>query len=411
MTADIITIGEEILIGQILDKNSCWISHQLNLIGIQVRRITSISDVTDEILNILEESSKRSEIIFITGGLGPTSDDVTKSALCQYFKTKLYFDQDLFKQVESFLAKRNEFMNELNRTQAMVPECAKVVQNESGTAPGLWFEKNNTIYIAMPGVPFEMELMMSNYIIPLLKERFKLYEIIHKVVLVNGISESQLALTIKSWENQLPRTIKLAYLPSPGLVKLRLSGTGNNIVKSIDREIEKLIPVIRDYVIGFDDDVIEAVVGRLLNERRQTLAVAESCTGGMISHMITLFPGSSNYFKGAVIAYSNETKKLHLHVSQQTIEKYGAVSKEVVEAMSQSILASFNTDYSIAVSGIAGPTGHSEEKPIGTTWISVSSKNKTLSEKYVFGDNRERNIIRASITALNLLRKFIMMND
>jgi nicotinamide-nucleotide amidase len=409
MTADIITIGDEILIGQILDKNSYWISHQLNRIGIQVRRITSISDTTEEILNILKESGRRSGIVFLTGGLGPTSDDVTKNALCQYFSTKLNFNQNVFKQIESFLAKRNGLMNELNRMQAMVPECAKVVQNESGTAPGLWFERKNIIYIAMPGVPFEMEQMMSNYIIPSLKERFKLFEIIHKVVLVTGISESQLALTIKKWEDQIPKTLKLAYLPSPGIVKLRLTGTGNNIEKAIYREIKKLAPVIRDYIIGFDDDDIEAVIGRLLNERGQTVAVAESCTGGMISHMITLFPGSSNYFKGAVIAYSNEIKKMLLNVSQQTIEKYGAVSKEVVETMSQSILTNFSSDYSIAVSGIAGPTGHSEEKPIGTTWISVSSKNRTISEKYLFGDNRERNIIKASITALNLLRKFILM--
>jgi len=409
MLSEIITIGDEILIGQIINTNSSWLSNHLNNIGIKIKRITSVGDNLKEILDIFAEAQKRSKIVIITGGLGPTSDDITKPALCEYFNTTLEFNDSVYDNILGFLDKRGGTMNELNRNQALVPKTAKVIQNEIGTAPGLWMIKDDVVFIALPGVPFEMENMMTSHILQYLQEQFKLSFSYHKSVLTTGISESKLALDIKNWEDQLPEDLKLAYLPSPGVVKIRLSAYGeSSVIKRVEEEIIKLQAILRDAIYGYDDDSLEAVVGRILNENHKTLSTAESCTGGNIARLITSIPGSSAYFLGSIISYSNEIKHKLLDVPEKLIKQYGAVSREVAESMAEGASKKFDSDYSIAVTGIAGPTGGSLNKPLGTTWIAICSGKQIISEKFIFGDNRDRNIIRASYAALNKLRKILI---
>jgi len=409
MKAEIISIGDELLIGQIINTNSSWIATQLNLIGIMVNRVTAIGDSKQQILSSIDEAMHRSQIVLITGGLGPTSDDITKPALCEYFNTTLVFDAKVFSQIEIFLKIHGGSMNELNRSQALVPQNATVIQNYFGTAPGLWFRKNDTNFISMPGVPFEMEAMMLNNIIPEIKNLFKLPVIYHKTILTTGIPESKLALNIKNWENFLPKDIKLAYLPSPGIVRLRLSGFGTSLIKDrIEEEILKLKEILGDAIYGYDDDKLENEIGKLLTSINKTLSTAESCTGGNIARLITSVSGSSEYFLGGIIAYSNKIKIRNLGVDKEIIKEHGAISKDVVESMAKGAIKVLNSDYAIAVTGIAGPTGGTKEKPIGTTWIAVASNDNIISGKFSFGDNRERNIIRASIAALNMLRTFII---
>jgi nicotinamide-nucleotide amidase len=374
-----------------------------------VNKIVTIGDTRQEILETLKESSANSNIIFITGGLGPTSDDITKPVLCEYFNTSLRFDEEVFSMVDQFVSKRGGTMNELNRGQAMVPVSAKIIKNKIGTAPGLWFEKGGVIYISMPGVPFEMEAMMMESILPLIKDQFQLPFIFHKTILTTGIPESKLAITIEKWEKQLSEGIQLAYLPSPGMVRLRLSGFGNETIKStISAEIDKLKMILGNAIYGYDSDTMEIVVGNLLKSCNKTLATAESCTGGNVARLITSVPGSSDYFRGSIVAYSNEIKTNQLKVPIDLINNNGSVSKEVVEFMAINLLDILNCDYSIAISGIAGPTGGTIEKPVGMVWIAVASKDKNVvSEKFLFGDNRDRNITRASVAALNLLRIYI----
>lgn len=382
MNADIVSIGDELLIGQVINTNSSWIARQLNLIGIKVKKMITIGDIKQEIILTLKESSQNSNIIFITGGLGPTSDDITKPALCEYFNTSMRFDDEVFSIVDQFVSKRGGFMNDLNREQAMVPVSARIIKNKIGTAPGLLFEKDSVIYISMPGVPFEMEAMMNESILPLIKEQFHLPIIFHKTILTTGIPESKLAITIEKWENQLPEDIKLAYLPSPGMVRLRLSGYGNEtLINSISKEVDKLKLILRDAIYGFDSDTMESVVGGLLKSRNKTLATAESCTGGNVARLITSVSGSSEYFKGSIVAYSNDIKTNHLKVPIDLINSKGSVSKEVVELMAKNIVDIFNCDYSIAISGIAGPTGGTKKKPVGLVWIAVASKEKKSYQK------------------------------
>jgi nicotinamide-nucleotide amidase len=409
MQADIVTIGDEILIGQIVNTNASWIAQNLNQIGIKVNRIVTVGDSIEEILDILNEASKRSQLVLITGGLGPTSDDITKPALCQYFETGIRFDEKVFAMVDSFVKIRGGSMNVLNKAQANVPIVAQVIYNEIGTAPGLWFEKNNVVYISMPGVPFEMEAMMTKSILPKLKTQFKLTPIYHKTVLTTGIPESKLALTIEAWEKKLPDNISLAYLPSPGMLKLRLTAyEGENMIDKVNAEINSLKNIIGEAIYGYDTDTLENVIGLMLKAKQLTLSTAESCTGGNISKLITSVPGSSEYFKGSIVAYSNDIKTKFLKVPNETIKIHGAVSKDVVEIMAYECLQVMNSDYSISVSGIAGPDGGTVEKPIGTVWIAVASKNKCVSKMFNFGDVRGRNVIRASSTALNMLRIFIL---
>ena len=410
MNAEIITIGDELLIGQVVDTNAAWIANKLNLLGIDIFKITSISDKKESIFKALEHIDKSTDLVILTGGLGPTNDDITKIALANYFGVQLVMNQEVLENIKAFVVKRNADLNERNKQQALVPENCTVIQNAIGTAPGMWFEDKDRVVISMPGVPFEMKEMMNNYILEELKKRHQDYYILHQLILTQGLPESKLAEILEEWEENLPRELSVAYLPSPGIIKLRITGKGKNrrdIEKMIHNKIGTLEKIIPEYICGYDDDKLEESLGKLLKEKNTTISVAESCTGGNIGQLITSIPGCSEYFKGGVIAYSNEIKEKILNVNKRDIEIYGAVSKQVVEDMAQNILKLFNTDFSIATSGIAGPAGGTKEKPVGTTWIAVADKNTVISQKFVFGDQRDRNIQRASLTAINMLQKLI----
>ena len=414
MKAEIITIGDEILIGQTIDTNSAWMANKLNLIGIDIVRITSISDKKSEIFKALDNAKQIADLILITGGLGPTDDDITKKSLAEYFNTKLVQNKEVLKHVEQFVIKRKAWMNERNIKQADVPESCKIIKNKIGTAPGMWFEQDRSIIISMPGVPFEMKEMMSESIIPELMKMDSNFHIIHKIVLTQGWPESKLAEVLEDWESNFPDAISLAYLPSPGLIKLRLTAKGTNkklLEDLVEEQVRKLEGIIPNLICGYDSDNLEEVIGKLLRKNNKTLSISESCTGGNIAHLITSIPGSSEYFLGGVVAYSNEIKENILSVSKRNIIEYGAVSKQVVEEMAKGVRKLFKTDFAIATSGIAGPTGGSEDKPVGTTWIAVSDKSKVISKKYVFGNHRGRNIQSASLTALNMLQKLILEKE
>jgi nicotinamide-nucleotide amidase len=411
MRAEIITIGDELLIGQTVDTNSAWMGAELSVIGFDIYRITSVSDKRDEIISILREATGRSDVVLITGGLGPTSDDITKHTLCEFFGTKLISDPKVLEMIETMVKKRNFRMNENNRMQADVPESCKVLYNLTGTAPGMWFEKNNTIFVSMPGVPLEMKHIMTVHVLPELKNRFSSQVIIHKNIMVHGMPEARLAEILSGFEAEMPEFIRIAYLPSFSTIKLRLTGKGkerNFITKAIAEQVSKLYAIIPQLIFGEDEESMEQKVGSLLLERKATLSTAESCTGGSVARMITSVPGSSGYFTGSVIAYDNNIKTGLLNVPADIISGYGAVSRETVEAMARGGAKLFQTTYSIATSGIAGPSGGSEDKPVGTIWIAISGPSGVISEKFVFGNDRNMNIARSSISALNLLRKQIL---
>jgi nicotinamide-nucleotide amidase len=406
MLAEIITIGDELLIGQVIDTNSAWMAEQLNMAGIRVHQITSISDNQEHILKTLKEASERVQLILITGGLGPTKDDITKQTLCKYFNTSLVFSEEAYKNVENLFYHRGVAVTEINRLQAMVPANCRVIPNRNGTAPGMWFEKDGCIYVSMPGVPFEMKAIMELEIIPQLLNKLN-QVIIHRTILTEGVGESHLASIIEAWEDSLPSFIKLAYLPQPGMVRLRLTAYGTDraqLQTAINKAEKELYPYAGKYIFGFDNDTLESVVGQLLASKGMTLATAESCTGGNIAHLITSIAGSSDYFKGSVVAYSNEIKEKLLGVPHQILIDHGAVSEETVIAMAEGIKVRFSTDYAIAVSGIAGPGGGTDEKPIGTTWIAIATPTETIARKFLLGDHRGRNIQKASKAALNMLR-------
>ncbi len=406
MLAEIITIGDELLIGQVIDTNSAWMAEQLNMIGIKVYQITSISDNQDHILRTLREASGRARLILITGGLGPTKDDITKQTLCKYFDTSMVFSEEAYKNVEKLFSARGVAVTEINRLQAMVPANCKVIPNSNGTAPCMWFEKEGIIYVSMPGVPFEMKGIMEEEIIPrLLGSQEKV--IIHRTILTEGVGESFLATLIEPWEDSLPPFIKLAYLPQPGMVRLRLTAYGTEreaLQLAVNKAEKELYTYAGKYIFGFDEDTMETIVGRLLREKGKTLSTAESCTGGNIAQLITSIAGSSDYFKGSIVAYSNEIKENFLDVPHQTLIDHGAVSEPTVLAMAEGIKQRFDTDYAIAVSGIAGPGGGTDEKPVGTTWIAIATPSGTIARKFLLGDHRGRNIRKASVAALNMLR-------
>jgi nicotinamide-nucleotide amidase len=411
MKAEIITIGDEILIGQIVDTNSAWMGQQLNLHGIEVYQVTSVHDDHNHILKAFSNAERNADLVLITGGLGPTKDDITKKCLCEYFATELVFYPEVLEHVKTLLSSRNVEINQLNRDQALLPASCTVLHNPVGTAAGMWFEKNGTIFISMPGVPFEMEAIMIGEVFPRLIKLGIMQSIVHKTILTLGLPESMLAEKIEQWENALPSFIKLAYLPSPMMVRLRLSAYGTNqaeLEAETEKQVKSLLAIIPDYIFGFDDENLAMVIGRMLVESSQTMAVAESCTGGNIAHSITSNPGSSAYFKGGVVAYSNEIKNGLLGVSAEILEQFGAVSKPVAEAMAVGAQKKLNADYALATTGIAGPDGGTAEKPVGTVWIAVAGPSGVTSEKYIFKHNRERNIIRSTQTALNLLRKYIL---
>ncbi len=412
LNAEIITIGDEILIGQIVDTNSAWIAQQLNQIGINIYQITSISDTKDHILNALNEAAFRVDLIIVTGGLGPTNDDITKLTIVEYFDSKLIRNQDVLEHITKRMTERHISMNKLNVQQADVPDNCIVIPNHYGTAPGMWFEKDEKTYLFLPGVPMEMKGIFSEQLIPKLKDHFNNLSIFHKTIVLYGIPESELALLIEPWEKQLPSAIKLAYLPSYGILRLRLTIKGDHLEKLkqiVSIEIDKILPILQPYLLSENDEPVEMIIYKLLKENNLTVSVAESCTGGKIASLLTSIPGSSSYFKGGVVAYSNEVKENILKVDSDLIEKYGAVSEEVVKEMSKNVRELFLTQYAISVSGIAGPDGGTPEKPVGTTWISVSSKNKIIVKKFLLGKSREQNIQRASTIALIELRKLVLL--
>jgi len=413
MKTEIITIGDEILIGQIVDTNSAWMGQQLNLNGIEVYQVTSVHDDHTHIIKAIADAENNADLVLITGGLGPTKDDITKNCLCEYFGTELVYYPEVFEHVQSLLSSRNVTINQLNRDQAMLPESCTILHNSAGTASGMWFERNGTIFISMPGVPFEMEAIMTEEVFPRLIKLGIMESIVHKTILTYGLAESMLAEKIEEWESALPGYIKLAYLPSALTVRLRLSAYGTDkalLTVQIDQQVQKLLKIIPNYVFGFDDDNQALIIGRMLVKSSQTLAVAESCTGGNIAHSITSNAGSSAYFKGGVVAYSNEIKSKLLEVPFEMIDSYGAVSQQVAESMAVGVKKAMNADFSIATTGIAGPDGGTTEKPIGTVWIAVAGPTGVKSDQFIFRHNRERNIIRSTQTALDLLRKHII-ND
>lgn len=407
MLAEIITIGDELLIGQVVDTNSAWMGQQLNLAGFKVKQITSISDDEQHILKALSEAATRADVILITGGLGPTKDDITKNTLCKYFNTTLVFSESAYADVEFLFKARGREVTPINRLQAEVPANCKVVNNKNGTAPGMWFEENGKIYVSMPGVPYEMKAMMSDIVIPKLKEKFTTPNIVHKTILTQGIGESVLSELIEKWENALPPYMKLAYLPSVASVRLRLTAISNNadLEREANHQIESVLPLISKYVYGYDDETLETIIGKILKEKNQTLALAESCTGGYISQLITTVPGCSSYYKGSMVAYSYEIKEEFLDVSKATLAAKGAVSEEVVLQMVTNAKSKFKTDYAVAVSGIAGPDGGTPDKPVGTVWIAIATPQKSFARRFQFGTNRLRNIEATALTALNMLRK------
>lgn len=416
MKAEIITIGDEILIGQIVDTNSAWIGQQLNLAGIRVVQITSVSDDKQHILKSLADAESRADIIFITGGLGPTKDDITKHTLCEYFNSKLIVNQEVLAHVKEMFQRRDRPLLDVNLKQAEVPEVCKVIMNYNGTAPGMWFEKAGKYFMSMPGVPHEMKSMMSDLVLPMIMEKFTLPFIYHKTVLTQGIGESFLAKRIEKWEDELAlKNIKLAYLPSLNTVRLRLSTSGTDAAeteKRVEEEVKKLQPLIAEYIFGYEEygkepPTLEQVVGTLLLSNKKTLALAESCTGGYISHLITTVAGSSAYYNGTIVPYHNRFKHDLVEVDESVFETAGAVSEECVKQMATGVMKKFGSDYAVAVSGIAGPGGGTEEKPVGTVWIAVCSARQTVTEKFVFFKERSRNIQMSAYSALNMLRKLI----
>ena len=411
ISAEIISIGDELLIGQTVNTNAAWIGEQLSLIGVRTVEVFTIPDDHFAIMAHLQNA--RADIILLTGGLGPTKDDITKVALCDFFETRLIRDKELEERIVGFFKKIGREALEVNRAQADLPETCTKIPNKLGTASGMWFDKEGKVFVSMPGVPYEMKKMMTDTILPALKEKFHTPNIVHRTIQTTGLGESHLAERIMEWESSLSKSgIKLAYLPSPGLVKLRLSSYadngGTNASELIDQRVKELKELIPDLVFGEGRDKLEEVIGRMLAARGEFLSTAESCTGGAIARKITSVPGSSGYFDGSVVSYSNEAKIEILGVSKEDLDKHGAVSEPVVEQMALGARMKLNSDWSIATSGIAGPDGGTEEKPVGTVWLAVAGPTG-IHTRCLNLPPGERNVIiqRSARAALNLLRKTI----
>jgi nicotinamide-nucleotide amidase len=412
VAASIITIGDELMIGQVTDTNSSWIAQQLNKEGIWIRRRVAVGDDRDEILKSLDEEIEQSKLILITGGLGPTADDITKPLLCEYFNMKLVTNNQVLQHVRHLFENvyKRPF-TEINKKQAEVPDGCTVIHNARGTAPGMWFEKKGAVIVSMPGVPYEMKGMMFDTVLPMIRQKFTSGTIIHKTLLTVGVGESALAEHIKSWEPKLPAQIKLAYLPGYGMIRLRLTASGNNKIELedlINTRFLELQTLLKEWLVASEDITLVQLVSRLLKERKKTLVTAESCTGGFISHLITSEPGSSEFFKGAFVTYSNDLKTGLLHVNDQTIKGHGAVSEETVVEMVKGALEETNANFCVATSGIMGPDGGSAQKPVGMVWIAIGDGVHTATQKFQFSFERLRNIELTSMQALNMLRKFII---
>lgn len=409
--AEVITIGDEILFGQITDTNTQWIGTELTNIGIRPFRKSSVGDEADAILQVLHEAHQRANVIIITGGLGPTKDDITKKTLCTYFGVGMVRNPDALALVTGFFEKRGRAMTDLNRAQADLPANAVYIQNDWGTAPGMWFEHEGRVYISLPGVPFEMKSLMTHRILPKLATHFQTPIIKHKMIRTVGIGESFLAERIEAWEDALPPHIRLAYLPSFGGVKLRLTATGDDdaqLTHELNEQVAKVLPLIEKNVFGYDDDELEVVVGKLLKQQNLTLGIAESCTGGYVSSQITKVPGSSAYFWGSIVSYSNAVKATQLGVSPETLDQYGAVSEETVRQMAEGVRKALGTNVGIATSGIAGPDGGTPDKPVGTIWIACSTEKRTVARLLKLGQYREQNIQLTSNYVLNMLREELL---
>ncbi len=407
MQATILTIGDEILIGQIVDTNSVSIARHLNAAGIVVREKCSIGDDRTQIIRTLERALATSQVVIITGGLGPTKDDITKKTLADLFHSGLHYDETVARHVQRMLESRQIAFNELNRSQAMVPDCCTVLFNAHGTAPGMWFERDGRVVVSLPGVPFEMEHLMQDEVMPRLKARFALKQIVHRTLITAGLPESMLAERIAAWEEALPPFLKLAYLPNPGAVRLRLSAyevEGERVSQEIDRQFEALQRLIPDHVVGFETATMQQLVHEQLTRRRLTLATAESCTGGTIASRFTALPGASAYFRCGVVSYSNASKHDLLGVDDDLIARRGAVSEEVARQMAEGVRRIARADYAVATTGIAGPSGGSEAKPVGTVWIAVAGPARTVAVCKQCGTDRGQIIDRASAFAIALLR-------
>ncbi len=414
MQAEIITIGDEILIGQIIDTNSKWIAEQLNEIGISVYQITSIQDDKAHIIKAVAEAEENVDIIIITGGLGPTKDDITKHTLTTYFEDKLIMRLDIEEHIKQLFAKIKYQYTDLDTQQALLPKKATILKNYLGTASGMWFEKNSKVFISLPGVPNEMKGLMTNSILPKLQKSYHLPYIVHQTIQTIGMGESKVAQKIEHWENELPEFIKLAYLPSYGKLRLRLTAKGQEkefIEKSIKKEVEKLYHIIGDIIVGLEEkDSIELLIQKLLVNNKQTLSTAESCTGGNIARIITSVAGASQIFSGSVVTYSAKAKKEILKVSSKTIENYSVVSEQVAKEMAVNCKELFDTDYAIATTGNAGPTTDKTDKNVGVVFIALATSNDIIVEEFNFGQPREKVIERTSIKGLELLWKEILKN-
>ncbi|MDP4282782.1 MAG: CinA family nicotinamide mononucleotide deamidase-related protein [Bacteroidota bacterium] len=409
--ATIITIGDELLIGQVIDTNSSWMAQQLNQIGIAVKKRVSIGDNAEDMRRALDIESKEADVILITGGLGPTADDITKEVLCEYFEGKMVLNEGALENVKYlFETIYKKPVSKVNLAQAEVPDVCEVIQNKRGSAPGMIFKRGGKIFISMPGVPYEMQGIL-NEVLPYLKEQFSLPAIIHKTILTAGIGESALAEMIAGFEKNLPEKIKLAYLPNYGMVRLRLTTSGFDRIatqKVIDGQFNELKELVKKYTVTNEDETMQVVLGKLLLNKNKTISTAESCTGGAIASLITSVPGSSSYFEGSIISYSYAVKENLLGVKNETLNKFGAVSEETVLEMLNGLLNKLNTDYGIAVSGIMGPDGGTPDRPVGTVWIAVGSKEKMIAQKIQQRFSRHKNIEVTSTMALNLMRKFIL---
>ncbi len=409
--ASIITIGDELLIGQVIDTNSAWMAQELNKSGIRVARRVAVGDVTDEIWKALDEEQQHADIILITGGLGPTADDITKPLLCKYFGGTMTVNEAARQNVINIFTKLNRPITERNLLQGQVPDNCAVIQNKRGTAPGMCFAKDEKIFVSMPGVPHEMKGMMLDDVIPILQKQFQFPVIIHKTLLTAGVGESFLADLITGFEEALPEHIRLAYLPNYGMVRLRLTSTGFDgaaIEKEMEQQFNTLQSLVKEYLVTNEDEPLENVLGKLLASKGKTMCTAESCTGGYIAHLLTSIPGSSKFYDGSVVSYSYKAKEDLLQVDKTILESKGAVSEEIVMQMAKGALKNIGSDYVIAVSGIMGPDGGTPDKPVGTVWVAVGDREKIATHKLSFRFDRTRNIQLTAMNALNLLRKFIL---
>lgn len=414
VNASIITIGDELLIGQTVDTNSAFIGTELNKIGIWVKRRIAVGDIKEDILQALSEQSKSTPIIIITGGLGPTADDITKPALCEYFGSHLVVNEEALQNVKDIFTRLNRPLIDRNIKQAEVPHNCTVLNNTRGTAPGMWFEKDGVVYVSLPGVPHEMKGLIELSVIPKLKECFTLPVIQHRTLLMAGKGESEVAELLSGFEEALPYYVKLAYLPSYGMIRLRLTGKGTEVralSSELDRQFSTLKSLVREWMVIDEDISIELAVSRLLKQREKTLSTAESCTGGYIAHLITSHSGSSQVFLGTVVSYANEVKKEVLGVQEATLSSFGAVSEQTVSEMATGALHTLKTDYAIATSGIMGPEGGSTDKPVGTVWIAVAGPKGVRARKHFFRFDRHRNIELAATAAFNMLRIYLQEEE